>query len=190
MTWLDFYLICFGVGGGFSLLALVGGTFHTPHLHLHVHLPHSHIPQGGGRGGGAFNMGTIAAFLLWFGAGGYVITRFETWWFLWGLMISGVFGFMGAWMVFWFIARVLMRSDVPLDPADYEMIGVLGRVTSAIREGGVGEMQYSQQGVRCAASIRSEDGRAVPKGAEVVVTRYEQGIAYVRGFDEMTREAS
>src|SRR5215469_2311914 len=79
MNWLDFYLICFGVGGGFSLLALMGGTFHAPHLHLHVHHGGSHL-------GGIFNMGTISAFLLWFGAGGYVITRFETWWFLWGLI--------------------------------------------------------------------------------------------------------
>ena len=70
MNWLDFYLICFGIGGGFSLLALMGNTFHAPHVHLH---------HGSGQAGGAFNMGTIAAFLLWFGAGGYLITRFETW---------------------------------------------------------------------------------------------------------------
>ena len=91
-------------------------------------------------------------------------------------------------MVFWFLARVLMRNDTPLDPADYDMIGVLGQVTSPVREGGTGEMTYSQQGCRSAASIRSEDGRPIAKGTEVIVTRYEKGIAYVRGFDEMTRE--
>ena len=176
MTWLDFYLICFGVGGGFSLLALMGNTFHAPHVHLHH----------GGHAGGAFNMGTIAAFLLWFGAGGYLITRFETWWFIWCLITSALLGLIGASMVFWFIARVLMRSDLPLDPADYDMIGVLGRVTSPVREGGgTGEMTYSQQGRRCGAPIRSDDGKAIAKGSEVIVTRYEKGIAYVRGFDEM-----
>ncbi len=182
MNWLDFYLICFGIGGGFSLMALMGSTFHAPHVHLH---------HGGGPAGGAFNMGTIAAFLLWFGAGGYLITRFETWWFLWALLISGLLGLVGASMVFWFIARVLMRSDIPLDPADYDMIGVLGRVTSTVREGGgTGEMTYSQQGQRYAAPVRSEDGSPIAKGTEVIVTRYEKGIAYVRGFDEMTREES
>src|SRR5579863_9063850 len=95
MNWLDFYLICFAVGGGFSLMALMGGTFHAPHVHLH---------HGSGAAGGAFNMGTISAFLLWFGAGGYVITRFETWWFLWALLIAGALGLTGASMVFWFIA--------------------------------------------------------------------------------------
>jgi hypothetical protein len=176
VNWLDFYLICFAVGGGFSLMALMGNTFHAPHLHLH---------HGGGHAGGVFNMGTFAAFLLWFGAAGYLITRFETWWFVWGLLFSGLLGLIGASMVFYFIARVLMRGDVPLDPADYDIIGVLGRVTAPVREGGTGEMIYSQQGQRSAAPIRSEDGRAIAKGAEVIVTRYEKGIAYVRGFDEV-----
>jgi membrane protein implicated in regulation of membrane protease activity len=179
MTWLDFYLICFAVGGGFSLLALMGGTFHAAHAHLHLH-------HGAGHAAGAFNMGTIAAFLLWFGAAGYVITRFETWWFIWGLIFSALLGLFGASMVFWFIARVLLRNDIALDPADYEMIGVLGKVTSPVRDGGgTGEMTYSQQGRRFGAAIRSEDGRPIPKGTEVIVTRFEKGIAYVRGFDEL-----
>jgi hypothetical protein len=94
-------------------------------------------------------------------------------------------------MVFWFIARVLMRNDIPLDPADYDMIGVLGRITCTVREGGgTGEMTYSQQGRRSAAPVRSEDGLLLAKGTEVIVTRYEKGIAYVRDFDEMTNEES
>ena len=176
MNWLDFYLICFAIGGGFSLMALMGNTFHAPHVHLH---------HGGGTAGGVFNMGTFSAFLLWFGAAGYLITRFESWWFVWGLLFSGLLGLLGASMVFYFIARVLMRGDIPLDPADYDMIGVLGQVTSPVRVGGVGEMTFSQQGRRSCSPIRSEDGQSIPKGAEVIVTRYEKGIAYVRGFDEV-----
>jgi len=177
VNWLDFYLICFGIGGGFSLLALMGSTFHAPHVHLH---------HGSAHVGNAFNMGTLSAFLLWFGAAGYVVTRFETWWFLWCLLLAGALGLFGASMVFWFVARVLMRGDIPLDPADYEMVGVLGRVTCPVREGGIGEMTFSQQGRRSASPIRSEDGQAIPKGMEVIVIRYEKGVAYVRGFDDMT----
>jgi hypothetical protein len=33
---------------------------------------------------------------------------------------------------------------------------------------------------------RSDDGAAIPKGVEVVVTRYEKGIAYVRRFEDLT----
>ena len=32
---------------------------------------------------------------------------------------------------------------------------------------------------------RSDEGFAIPKGTEVVVTRYEQGIAYVRPWEEL-----
>jgi hypothetical protein len=72
-----------------------------------------------------------------------------------------------------------------MDPADYEMVGVLGRICSPIREGGTGELIYSQDGARKVSGARSEDGVAIAKGTEVVVTRYEKGIAYVRPWDEL-----
>jgi hypothetical protein len=45
---------------------------------------------------------------------------------------------------------------------------------------------YSQEGVRRVTGARSDDGAAIPKGVEVVVTRYEKGIAYVRRFEDLT----
>ena len=33
------------------------------------------------------------------------------------------------------------------------------------------------------AAVRSEDGQAIPKDAEVLVTRFDKGIAYVRPWD-------
>jgi membrane protein implicated in regulation of membrane protease activity len=87
--------------------------------------------------------------------------------------------------VFFFLARVLIRKDEELNPADYDMIGVLGTVTSNIRPSGTGEMIFSQAGTRRAAPARSEDGFAIGKGTEVVVTRYERGIAYVRPWEEL-----
>jgi len=85
---------------------------------------------------------------------------------------------------------VLLRNERDLDPADYDMIGVLGRVSSTVRAGGIGEMIFSQLGARRAASIRSESGQAISKGTEVVVTRYEKGIAYVRPWEEMNEARS
>ena len=64
------------------------------------------------------------------------------------------------------------------------MVGVLGKLSIPIRAGGTGELVYSQEGTRRVAGARSEDGAAIPKGVEVVVTRYEKGIAYVRVWDE------
>jgi hypothetical protein len=70
------------------------------------------------------------------------------------------------------------------------MIGVLGRTTMSIRPGGTGELVFTQGGTRHVAGARSEDGAAIPKGAEVIVTRYEKGIAYVRPFEDVLGERS
>ena len=44
---------------------------------------------------------------------------------------------------------------------------------------------FSQGGTRHVAGARSEDGKAIPKGAEVVVTRYDKGIAYVKPWEDL-----
>ena len=64
------------------------------------------------------------------------------------------------------------------------MVGVYGHVSSTVREDGVGEMLFSQEGLRKAVPVRSEDGSRLERGTEVFVTRYEGGIAYVRRWDE------
>lgn len=75
-----------------------------------------------------------------------------------------------------------------MDPADYEMVGVLGNISSSIREGGTGELVYAQAGTRRSCGVRAEDGKAIGKGTEVVVTRYDRGIAYVRPWADMASE--
>jgi len=178
MNWSDFYFACFIFGFGLSVVALLGGSarLHVPHLHLH---------HGASmRGGSWFNMATIAAFLAWFGGTGYLLEHYYGVWFVLALAISIISGIGAAAIVFWFVAKVLIEREAPLDPADYEMVGVLGKLSIPIRAGGTGELVYSQEGTRRVTGARSEDGAAVPKGVEVVVTRYEKGIAYVRVWDE------
>jgi membrane protein implicated in regulation of membrane protease activity len=88
-------------------------------------------------------------------------------------------------LVYLFLSRVLMRSREELNPADYEMVGVLGRVSGAIRSEGIGEILFSRDGARRASAARSDDGTAISHGEEVVVTRYENGIAYVRRWEDL-----
>ena len=189
MTWSAFYLICFLVGFGMSVLSLLSGSvhLHLPHLHLDhgVHLGHGH---GGGNNSGAawFNLGTLAAFLAWFGGTGYLLEHYYAVWFVAALAIATVSGLGGASVVFWFLAKVLISREEALDPADYDMVGVLGKLNMPIRPGGTGELVYAQGGTRRAAGARAESGAAIPKGVEVVVTRYEKGIAYVRPWDEFS----
>lgn len=193
MSWADLYLICFIVGFALSLLSVLGGFFHMPGLHhAHGHHGHTHVGHGHGlgHGGGAqispFNFSTITAFLAWFGGVGYLLTKFSGLWLWLAFLAAVAAGVLGGSFVFLFLAKVLLAHDEPLNPADYDMIGVLGHLTSAIRESGTGEMSFSQAGVRRSAAARSEDGTAIPRGADVVVTRYDKGIAYVRRWDDLT----
>ncbi len=200
MTWADFYLICFAVGFTFSVLSfLMGGHhWHLPfHFHLHGGGPVAHGgthaghagSHGPGRSIGSFlNPVTLAAFLAWFGGMGYLLTRYSGLAFFAALGLSVFAGLVAAAMVFLFVAKLLTSEEALLDPADYEMVGVLGRVSAPIREAGTGELIYSQAGTRRVCGVRSEDGVAIAKGTEVVVTRYEKGIAYVRLWSELAGE--
>ena len=197
MTWADIYLICFLVGFALSSLAFLGGTMHLPHLpHIHFH-GHFHGPVGHGGGGSGspvnevayFNFGTIAGFLAWFGGTGYLLARYSALSFFLALGMSFMSGLGGAAIVFLFLAKVLAPHDKFMDPADYDMIGVLGTVTSRIRPGGTGEMIFVRDGARRGTPVRSEAGEEIAKGIEVVVTRYEKGIAYVRRWEELTNAA-
>jgi membrane protein implicated in regulation of membrane protease activity len=208
MTWTDFYLICFAVGFMFSLLSfLLGGLhWHLPHFGgAHGHGGHLHLGHGAGHGQAAgqgpghaprgngispLNPMTLAAFLAWFGGTGYLLTRFWTVWFVIGFGVAIFSGFVGAAIIYFFLTRVLMSAEEDMDPGDYEMTGVLGRVSSSIREAGTGEIIYSQVGTRRTCGARAEDGSAISKGTEIIVTRYEKGIAYVRLWTEMAGEDS
>lgn len=185
MNWSDFYLVCFLVGFSLSALSLLAGSvhLHLPHLHVHHDL---RLPGGRAMDLGWFNFGTIAAFLAWFGGTGYLLERYYHMWVVLALGLATMSGIGAAAVVFWFLAKVLMGHEAPLDPADFDMVGVLGKLSVPIREGGTGELIYSQQGTRRVTGARSEMGEAIAKGCEVVVTRYEKGIAYVRRWDEFT----
>lgn len=218
MTWSDFYLICFAVGFCFSFFSFIFGghrfgRLHLPHFHGHgvghlptAHGPIGHAPVGGahapvahgagaargaaGRGSSVspFNPPSMAAFLAWFGGTGYLLTRFSAIWVGFGLMLSALAGLVGGGIIFLFLSKVLMSDQEYLNPADFEMVGVLGKLSMPIREGGTGELIYSQMGTRRVCGARSEDGSVMAKGAEVVVTRYEKGIAYVQLWEEMAKE--
>jgi membrane protein implicated in regulation of membrane protease activity len=194
MTWEIFYLVCFLVGVTLSVLSFLGGSFHMPHFHLHVPHGGAHFGGGGHGAGGSgsempfLNFGTITAFLAWFGGTGYLLTRYSSLVVAGVLVLAFVAGLVGAMIVFWFVAKLLLKHDRELDPADYEKVGVLGRIASPIRTGGTGEIIFSQEGTRQTCGARSENGQALSRGTEVIITRYEHGIAYVRRWEEMAEE--
>ena len=207
MTWSDFYFICFAVGFVLSLLSFLAGAlhFHLPglghqHFHIHflhghqVHVPHVHAGAGHGAdvgdgGVSPLNFSSLMAFLAWFGGAGYLLTGV---WHVWAVMALGlslVSGLTGGMLVFLFLAKVLMKNDFTMHESDYDPIGLLAKVTSGIRAGGTGEIVYTVEDSSQVCGARSEDGRAIEKGTEVVITGFDKGIASVRRWDEMAEQA-
>jgi hypothetical protein len=76
-----------------------------------------------------------------------------------------------------------------MNPDDYDVVGLIGTVTSSIRAGGTGEVLFQQAGARRVVGARSEDGAAIARNSEVVITRYENGLAYVRTWEELTADS-
>jgi len=178
MTFADIYLTCFVVGFALSVIAVFSGALHLDILGLDHH--HGHV--GGDHGhGSVFNLGTIATFLTWFGGVGYLLSRAGV--LLWVVFLVAIAGGVVGGSILLWASRKLLGRERPLNAADYEMVGVLGKLTSGIREGGIGEMSFSQEGMRRSAPARSDDGGAIEKGTEVFVTRYEKGVAYVRRWE-------
>jgi membrane protein implicated in regulation of membrane protease activity len=186
MNWESFYLVSFVVGFAYTAFSFLSGTLHF-HFHMphHFHGGHAAGHSGGGRSSsfGIFNPMTIAVFLAWFGGTGYLLVHLRHIWVFAGLALSTLSGLVGAGIVFVFAAKYFMANESSLDPMDFEMVGVLGRVSGSIRSRGTGEIIFVQEGAR------NEEGDEIRRGEEVVVTRFDQGVAYVRRWSELAEKA-
>jgi hypothetical protein len=189
------YLGCFLLGFSLSLVSWLFGALHLhlPHglhahgaAHVHAHA-HTHAAQRAASPS-PYNFATVTAFLAWFGGAGYLLTLYAAVWPLLALALAAIVGCIGAAAVFTIMAKVLWSPDENLDPDDYEIVGLLGTVCSPIRQSGTGEILFSQAGTRRVAGARSEGGVAIDKGVEVVITRYQNGLAYVRTWTEHASE--
>jgi membrane protein implicated in regulation of membrane protease activity len=201
MTWSDVYLFCFLVGFAFSALTFLAGAVHI-HLPFRLHLPVHGGHGGAGSHGGAaakgaggragshiswFNASTMMAFLAWFGGAGYILTRASHLVALVCLALAALAGLVAGMIVYRFMLKLTRSSDSQMLDADYRMEGCVGTLSMPIREKGTGEVIFSLGGVRRCAGARSEAGELVEKGAEVVIERYEKGIAYVKRWDDFTK---
>ena len=211
MSWETFYLVCFLAGLMLSLVSLLGGMGHFGgHTHFsHVHVPHAgHVPHvdvahGAGAAhavsaNGTANLGASAVagvpwwnafstmiFLCWFGAAGYLLTKYGS--FVAGVVIvlAAICGLAGGVIIFVFLNKVLMPHERELTAFETDVVGVVGRVSCPVRAGGTGEIVYEQLGATRSAIARSEDGESLEKETEVYVIRYEKGIAYVKRWEDL-----
>jgi membrane protein implicated in regulation of membrane protease activity len=195
---ITFYLICFTLGLSLTVLSALGAFTHIHFGHLHLHVGHGaghghvHVPNVRGAvtksNISPLNGFTLAAFLCWFGGCGYLLARSGDFGMFVVLALATITGIAGGAILFWFLVKVLLPHEHELSAADTDIVGILGTVTGPIREEGTGEIQFSQNGSRRFAPARSDAGVALARGTEAVVMRYEQGIAYVRPWSELSGE--
>ena len=207
--WEGFYFACFVAGLLLSVVSLVGGM---GHLDWHFHLPHAphvphtvglrtavhagHAPAGSASGSTSsstvpwWNAFSIMAFLCWFGAAGYLLTRYGSFVAAMVFVLAALCGLVGGALVFWFLTKVMLPHDRELTAEETAVKGVVGRVSEAIRAGGTGEVLYEQLGARRSVPARADLGEAISRGEEVFVVRYEDGIAYVRRWEDLEEAAS
>lgn len=136
-----------------------------------------------------WNISTILTFLTWFGGIGYLLTVQTSFARLVILALAVLGGLLGAAVVFLIIVRLLLPGQTtPLRDEDFRLEGTLARVTIPMSGIRTGEVVYSKHGTTRSEGARSADGSPLQRDMEVVVMRYEKGIAYVEPLDKLLAE--
>ena len=129
--------------------------------------------------------GFFAVALCWFGAAGYLLTRYGTFVASVVFFLAAICGLVGGALIFAFLTKVMLPHERELTADETAVTGVVGRLSAPIRAGGGGEVLYEQLGARRSVPARSDLGEAIAKGEEVFVIRYEKGVAYVRRWEDL-----
>jgi uncharacterized membrane protein YphA (DoxX/SURF4 family) len=126
-----------------------------------------------------FNLPAIAAFAAGFGAVGYPLasrTRLPAW----GVLLIAIGG--GALAITGMVtllARWALRGIGTASGEVDEIQGQLAIVSREISSIGMGEISYEQQGRQVQIPARALSEKPVPVGADVVIDRIENGVAFV-----------
>lgn len=127
-----------------------------------------------------FNLPTVAAFAVGFGAVGYPLasrTRLP----LWAIILIAIGG--GALAITGMVtllARWALRGlSAPFSSEDQEIQGHLAVVTRDISPAREGEISYEHLGKHEQVPARSIGTNVIPTGSEVVIDRIEDGVAFV-----------
>jgi len=163
-------------------------------MHWPFHLAHhgGAVGKGGAIGKGSahlswFNAATVLAFLAWFGGTGYLLTKHSILVGVACLSVAVAAGLLAGWLVYRFMYILVRNTDAHMNEWDYRHEGSVGTVSITIPSDGTGEVIFEQHGIRRSAGARSDNASSIERGAEVVISRYEKGIAYVKKWDEFTK---
>ena len=166
-------MLIYGAIAAFGFLFLlvmlfVGEIFGADHeIGAHdVSVGHGDADHGGGPS--MFSARIMAAFLTAFGVGG-VVARYYNLSHPAASGVGVVAGMVMSGLVFQF-AKVLYSQQASSGVRMTDLVGQSAEVSVAIPDGGVGQIALAFAGERTEHIARSADGRALVRGAEVVIT--------------------
>jgi hypothetical protein len=126
-----------------------------------------------------FNFPAIAAFCVGFGAVGYPVstrTRLPAWSVVLIAVTSGAIVLIA---MITLLAKWALRGVTDALGEEQEIQGQLAIVTSEITAESPGMISFEQLGATVSVAARALGGTSIPSGADVVIDRIENGIAFV-----------
>jgi membrane protein implicated in regulation of membrane protease activity len=132
---------------------------------------------------GLLSLPVLLAFVTWFGAAGYLATRYGALSLAMALLLAALAGVAASFLMAKVIAR-LRAGETFLGREAYRMEGTVARVAVPIPPDAPGEIVFTKAGVRRGEAARSLDGQPIARGEEVVVVRYERGVAHVQRWTD------
>jgi hypothetical protein len=141
-------------------------------------------PRTGSRPRTALTAPSVAAAATTFGLTGYVLVRYMAAGAVTAVAIAAGLALLSALSAIALIAKWAVPGAAAEPPDErYLLQGAPATVTRAVSPGVDGEVAYvAADGAQYAALARSLDGSALDVGAEVVIDRVEDGVAYVEAW--------
>lgn len=196
------YLICFGIGlltvlGSFMLGFEAhgdGGHSGSSHGSGHDGFGHddgSHAHQSESQSIPIFNLNTLLAFLLGFGAAGFIAQQSMTKPALWMTLPIAFFGgLVFSYLIYFVLVKILIRGQSAyLKASDFDLVGVEGVISSTVLANRLGEVSYSLHGSHAAMPAKARHGIEIKKGETVVIIEVTEGVVVVMPREQFDRWA-
>lgn len=135
---------------------------------------------------GWFNPAVILSFLA-LGAGiGLILNALAHVSPMIGLAVALVGSFALTTLLYLFVLLPLSNAEESIGMTDESLIGLVGRLTIPVPEGGYGEVLVESVTGSVLKTAQSIDGKAISADRRVVIIEVERNIAVVMEYDEPT----
>jgi membrane-bound ClpP family serine protease len=169
------YAITFAIGLGYAILTglashLFGGDVsHDVHMEVGTDLPLSPLSPT-----------VIATFLTGFGGGGLVASSYLGLSVGKGVLTAIMTGILLSGGTYTILLVLFRNTQAGAEYSSDEMVGRVVEIITPIPENGMGEIAFVVKGTRVSGPARSLDGKAIPRGAQIIIEKVVGNVYYVK----------